>query len=84
MQKETLEELQRKIDTQNQEFEEKLEAERETRRKELEEMKELYTVCESENIVIFEMYDIYYVNFVLCSCVFYDEENQWNRPTVYN
>lgn len=49
---ETLEELQRKIDTQKQEFDEKLEAEQETRRKELEELKELYAICESENCVI--------------------------------
>ena len=49
----------------------------------MEEIKELYVVCESENIVIFEMYDAYYVNFVLRSCVFYDVENKWNRPTIY-
>ena len=47
-----LEELQRKIETQKQEFYEKLEAERKTRRKELEELKELYVICESENCVI--------------------------------
>lgn len=52
MQKETLEELKRKIDTQKQEFDEKLEVERETHRKALEELKELYVVCESENYVI--------------------------------
>lgn len=52
MQNETLEELRRKTNTQKQEFDEKLQAERETRRKELEELKELYAVCESENCVI--------------------------------
>lgn len=49
MQNETLEEVQRKIDTQKQEFDEKLQAEHETRRKEFEELKKLYAVCESEN-----------------------------------
>lgn len=50
--KKALGELQRKINTQKQECDEKLEVERETRMKELEELKELYAVCEGENCVI--------------------------------
>lgn len=52
VQKETLEELHRKIYTHKQEFDKKLEAERETCKKEFEDLKYLYAVCESENCII--------------------------------
>lgn len=64
------------IDTQKQEFNDKLEAERETPKKELEELKYLYGYVRVR-VVLYELYDIYCVNFVLCSCVFfYDVRDQ--------
>ena len=63
VQKETIEEFQRKLESQKKYFQYALAGERESHRKNI---KELIEVC--ENIVISEIYDVY---FVLCSCVFY-------------
>lgn len=62
MQRETIEYFERKLESKKKEFEDALAAERENCRKDME---ELYAVC--ENIVISEIYDIYYVDFILCS-----------------
>lgn len=81
MQKETIKEFEKKLENQKKKFEDVSIEERENHRKYVEEMKELYVV--SENIVISEMYDIYYVDSVLCSCYLYGVENHWNRLIVY-
>jgi hypothetical protein len=62
------------LESQKKEFEDVLVEEWENHMKDVEEMKELYVVC--GNIVISEMYDIYCVDSILCSCYFDDVENK--------